>query len=319
MNSGNYESALKSFNIISDDGYNVDNEIAICIEKYGKFLYEQADGYFQTGKYEEALALFEILTGYEDSDERAEICRSIIGSDLINISPDCAMYYLGESYDSLIENLGEPDQNPRFHPISAAVGGYESNSYKYGPIIFSYMNIFPSADGRIICIEADNGSKVADGINVGMTFKELSDFFDFNCGSPVEVQIEPVSRAGSTLVINGYECEMYFDFPLGADINTPSEKFVIYSKALSEEVYNNQNNDPHIQNGSVKAYMRGTVTLSDNGSILNLRSGPGTNYDVLAKLKNGELVFANSDANNGWYYVETEYGNGYVSADYVTF
>ncbi len=45
---------------------------------------------------------------------------------------------------------------------------------------------------------------------------------------------------------------------------------------------------------------------------LNIRSGPGTNYDKVGQLATGRIVEIDS-LQNGWYKIET----GYISADYV--
>ena len=56
---------------------------------------------------------------------------------------------------------------------------------------------------------------------------------------------------------------------------------------------------------------------------LNVRSGPGTTYDVLASLRNGDDVMIQEALDNGWYritYVGAggEEATGYVKSDYVT-
>jgi cell wall-associated NlpC family hydrolase len=48
-------------------------------------------------------------------------------------------------------------------------------------------------------------------------------------------------------------------------------------------------------------------------SSLNVRSGPGTDYDKVSSLSSGRVVKA-TELVDGWYHIE----NGYVSADYVT-
>ena len=67
--------------------------------------------------------------------------------------------------------------------------------------------------------------------------------------------------------------------------------------------------------GSVAANSQGKITGAGNG--LNVRSGPGSNYEKIASIANGTKVTVLESA-NGWYKVD--YGNGktgYVSADYV--
>lgn len=55
---------------------------------------------------------------------------------------------------------------------------------------------------------------------------------------------------------------------------------------------------------------RGLVTAS----VLNVRSGPGTDYDKVGTLKAGTVVDIVADDGSGWYQIDS----GYVSAEYVT-
>ena len=67
--------------------------------------------------------------------------------------------------------------------------------------------------------------------------------------------------------------------------------------------------------GSVAANSRGVISAS---SGLNIRSGPGSNYEKIASADNGAEVTILEDTGTGWYKID--YGNGkvgYVSSDYV--
>ena len=58
------------------------------------------------------------------------------------------------------------------------------------------------------------------------------------------------------------------------------------------------------------------VTNAGNG--LNVRSGPGSNYNKVASISNGTKVTILEDAGNGWYKID--YGNGktgYASSSYI--
>ena len=55
---------------------------------------------------------------------------------------------------------------------------------------------------------------------------------------------------------------------------------------------------------------RGLVTTS----VLNIRSGPGTDYDKVGTLKAGTVVDIVADDGSGWYQIDS----GYVSGEYVT-
>ena len=53
-------------------------------------------------------------------------------------------------------------------------------------------------------------------------------------------------------------------------------------------------------------------------SPVNIRCGPGLEYDEIAELHAGERITFLSDYGNGWYYVEIgENSTGYISAEYV--
>lgn len=66
---------------------------------------------------------------------------------------------------------------------------------------------------------------------------------------------------------------------------------------------------------------KGTITGADGG--LRVRSGPGTSYDILASLVNGNEITIVSDAGNGWYEI-TFSGSagaaitGYIMGDYIS-
>lgn len=55
---------------------------------------------------------------------------------------------------------------------------------------------------------------------------------------------------------------------------------------------------------------RGLITAS----VLNVRSGAGTDYKKVGSLKAGAVVDIVTDAGNGWYQIKS----GYISAEYVT-
>lgn len=54
-------------------------------------------------------------------------------------------------------------------------------------------------------------------------------------------------------------------------------------------------------------------------SSANVRSGPGTEYDVVASLPNNTVLDITGEAQNGWYPVRAENGvEGYIIQTYVT-
>ncbi len=67
------------------------------------------------------------------------------------------------------------------------------------------------------------------------------------------------------------------------------------------------------QTTALAANQTGTVRVSD---LLRVRSGPGTEYDRIGELYNGDTVVI-LETVNGWLKIEFNSGVGYVSADYV--
>lgn len=61
--------------------------------------------------------------------------------------------------------------------------------------------------------------------------------------------------------------------------------------------------------------LQGTITTD---SALNVRSGPGKEYEVIGKVKNDSLLTITGQTDNGWYQIELEGETGYVSGEYVT-
>ena len=67
---------------------------------------------------------------------------------------------------------------------------------------------------------------------------------------------------------------------------------------------------------SISGKTPAVVTGAGNG--LNVRSGPGSNYEKIASIENGNSVTILENAGNGWYKID--YGNGktgYASVDYI--
>lgn len=60
--------------------------------------------------------------------------------------------------------------------------------------------------------------------------------------------------------------------------------------------------------------MQGTIT---SDSSLNVRSGPGREYDVVTKVGHDAVLLITGETDNGWYQVEIDGKTGYVSGEYV--
>ena len=59
--------------------------------------------------------------------------------------------------------------------------------------------------------------------------------------------------------------------------------------------------------------------VKDEGGYTNIRKGPGTNYAVVGKVKDGSFILYHTDFNGSWYQVYTQQGKlrGYISASKV--
>ena len=58
--------------------------------------------------------------------------------------------------------------------------------------------------------------------------------------------------------------------------------------------------------------------ITDAGSGLNIRSGPGSSHEKIASAENGSEVTVLEDTGTGWYKID--YGNGkigYASKDFI--
>lgn len=61
------------------------------------------------------------------------------------------------------------------------------------------------------------------------------------------------------------------------------------------------------------AYGAGTVSAS----VLNIRSGPGTDYSIVSTVRNGSIVVILEQSTEDWYRINYDGTVGYVSADYL--
>lgn len=66
--------------------------------------------------------------------------------------------------------------------------------------------------------------------------------------------------------------------------------------------------------GSLKT---GNAVVVNGGNGVRVRSGPGTNYDILATIPNGGSVRITSDAGNGWYAITFTASGGVTTAGYM--
>ena len=58
-------------------------------------------------------------------------------------------------------------------------------------------------------------------------------------------------------------------------------------------------------------------TVRITGNSVNVRSGPGTNYDIIGSMNNGDTATL-VGSNGSWYQIRRGNSTGYVSAQYAT-
>jgi len=62
--------------------------------------------------------------------------------------------------------------------------------------------------------------------------------------------------------------------------------------------------------------MNSTATVGD--STLNVRSGPGKEYDAIGRVSPGDTLTVTGETDNSWYQIDFSGKEGYVFSDYVT-
>lgn len=82
---------------------------------------------------------------------------------------------------------------------------------------------------------------------------------------------------------------------------------------LKDVDYSEEVDDP-MPDGEKVTYRAEVITKS---GPLNVRSGPGTQYDKIGKLPRGEIVDVMVECPNGWMYVDDDGDQGYVDGRYL--
>lgn len=98
----------------------------------------------------------------------------------------------------------------------------------------------------------------------------------------------------------------------GNNTQTPASQAPASNPPASEPPVVTQT--PTTSGGSVTVGRTGTIVGADGG--LRVRSGPGTTYEILASLSNGNTVTVVEDAGGGWYKI-TFAGRGQTMTGYI--
>lgn len=101
----------------------------------------------------------------------------------------------------------------------------------------------------------------------------------------------------------------------------PGTNFMGYgnTKSAFEKFYSDIKNYGKSSNTSSNSVTETSVNQEGlvNATSLNVRSGPGTNYNILGKLKNNTKVTIAAKCSNSWLKIKYGTGYGYVSGDYI--
>lgn len=72
-----------------------------------------------------------------------------------------------------------------------------------------------------------------------------------------------------------------------------------------------------VKNGEEPGITPVRLYLTVTGSVVNIRSGPGTEYGILGQVRAGDLLEASARSTNNWYRVEYQGKTGWICGDYV--
>jgi uncharacterized protein YraI len=96
-----------------------------------------------------------------------------------------------------------------------------------------------------------------------------------------------------------------------------SDKADDTGEAAVNETDNNSSNLSDANNDEEISFKPVNGTLMVSGSVVNIRSGPGTSYDIISKVYSGNKLTTSLLASNNWYVVNTGSVTGWISGDYV--
>lgn len=176
---------------------------------------------------------------------------------------------------------------------------------------------------RATIVNASGGLRVRSG--PGTSYEILASLYNgsvINVIAPSDNGWYNISFSGSNgAVINGYIMGQYISTVSGnAGGSTPSTPSVTATTPPSTNPPATSVQIPSSTGGPTVG-RRGTIVDASGG--LRVRSGPGTSYNVVASLLNGNTVTVVANAGNGWYQISfTGSGgaamSGYIMGDYIS-
>ena len=104
----------------------------------------------------------------------------------------------------------------------------------------------------------------------------------------------------------------------GADVSwQPTNRMVVITTTGANVSQPGDNSPPQGEGESSGLSDDGRQVVIVTGSVVNLRRGPGTSYDILGTTRNGDMLEALSES-NGWHYVRTANGTqGWISGQHA--
>lgn len=88
-----------------------------------------------------------------------------------------------------------------------------------------------------------------------------------------------------------------------------------YVKEISENDVSENDDESDENNGGISG---AGISLQVTGDIVNLRSGPGTEYSIVGKAKQGDILIASDMSENGWYRIRFNNSEAWIIGQYAS-
>lgn len=114
---------------------------------------------------------------------------------------------------------------------------------------------------------------------------------------------------GSSLSVYGCGTNGWYYVTYGSSSGYASADYVSFGSNYSYSYSSSYN--------GFKYYSGSYRTVSTNGGVLNIRTGPSQSYSVIGEIPNGTTVYAYSTDTN-WYFVQYGGHKGFISGDWLS-